>query len=421
MKAAIRISLNPKYRPLKNLQTRYAVVTGGRGSGKSFAISTLLLMDTFKVRNKTILFTRYTMKNAETSIIPEFNDKIEKGNMSSVFHKSGDSIVNLRTGTMILFRGIKTSEGINTAALKSIPNLWKWVNDESEEFVNEDVFDTIDDSIRASDVHCEVWIVLNPKAITHFIYRKFFALNGVSDVCNMVKGDVTYIHTCYLDNPYLPADYKEKADKCMLADPDKYWNNWLGHWKMLHEGIIYKNWEEITDEQYPSGLPQWYGNDWGYSDDPDALCRMCYEPVSGTLYVKQLAYSTGMLPRDVARVIIDDGRSIGLNPEDCIVYCDPARPEAIAELRVIYGINALPANNRDKSGRIAWLRGFRVKYVGADIGREQSTYSYKPDKNDPKRFTDVPQDGNDHAMDCINYGACTHLRVLGITNDVGDR
>jgi thymidine kinase len=37
-----------------------------------------------------------------------------------------------------MFRGIKTSSGINTAALKSIPKLKMWVNDESEELVDEE-------------------------------------------------------------------------------------------------------------------------------------------------------------------------------------------------------------------------------------------------------------------------------------------
>jgi hypothetical protein len=84
-----------------------------------------------------------------------------------------------------------------------------------------------------------------------------------------------------------------------------------------------------------------------------------------------------------------------------------------------YGINAVPGINRDKVGRIGYLQGFRVRYVGDAIREEVETYSWEPDKNDPEVFTDTPQDGNDHLMDAASY-ATTHLRRLAIANDDGD-
>ena len=136
-----KIRLNGKYAPLRKLRTRYAVITGGRGSGKSFAVAVVILFITFFTKKKTILFTRYTLVNAETSVMPEFLDKITRGNMGHLFTKTGNDIINNLTGTRILFRGIKTSTGINTAALKSIPNLILWVNDESEELLDEVTLD----------------------------------------------------------------------------------------------------------------------------------------------------------------------------------------------------------------------------------------------------------------------------------------
>ena len=62
--------LNSKYNALGN-DARYFVITGGRGSGKSFAITTFLAFLSFEKGHK-ILFTRYTMISAGNSIIPEF-------------------------------------------------------------------------------------------------------------------------------------------------------------------------------------------------------------------------------------------------------------------------------------------------------------------------------------------------------------
>ena len=158
MKPRIKIRKDSPYLPLfQRGGTRYKLVLGGRGSAKSFSVSTALIDRTYD-DDGTILFTRYTLVNAEVSVLPEFIDKIERLGLNADFEKSGNDIVNKRTGGRILFRGIKTSVGINTAALKSIPKLKMWVNDESEELVDEVVFDTIDLSIRYNEVAGEVWL-----------------------------------------------------------------------------------------------------------------------------------------------------------------------------------------------------------------------------------------------------------------------
>ena len=75
------LKYNRKYQPLfrtkKNI--RYKHVTGGRGSGKSHALSVYLLMKTYN-KGEVILYTRYTMVSASLSIIPEFYEKIEQFN-----------------------------------------------------------------------------------------------------------------------------------------------------------------------------------------------------------------------------------------------------------------------------------------------------------------------------------------------------
>jgi hypothetical protein len=146
---------------------------------------------------------------------------------------------------------------------------------------------------------------------------------------------------------------------------------------------------------------------------------MAFDPLTRTLYVVQVMYATGKLPKDVAQAVRQDCEAWGQTADRTLVYCDPARPDSIQELRMQYGINAVPGINRDKVGRIGYLQGFKVKYVGGAIREEVETYSWEPSKEDPEVFTDTPQDGGDHAMDAISYGT-THLRRLAIANDDGD-
>ena len=437
--------INAKYRPLWEAKTRYTIVIGGRGSGKSYALACSMLDSTYEDKY-SILYTRWNLTSAEVSIIPEFTEKMDIGNCRNSFIVRARDVVNKATGGRIWFRGLQQASKKQIARLKSLARLKTWVLDEAQELMSEETFDTIDQSIREKDADNRVILVLNAAHVGHWIYRRFFLEAGVPYDFNGVKGNVTYIHTTYLDNLHnLSQSFIDIAEELRVKDYDKWLHIYCSKWALHAEGLIYSRWEPIEEEEYPAGLPQWWGNDWGYGGDPDALVRLCYDPVTGVLYAKEIAYGTGMLPRDVARRIIDDGASlvhhyepkkddagrpvldaegkcimlpVYYTPDLCEVYCDPARPDSIAELRKIYGLSAVGGVNRDKSGRVGWLQGFVVRYVGAHIKAEVEAYSWKPSKEDETNFSDEPQDGNDHAMDAINYGAFTHLHRLGVSNEM---
>ena len=64
--------------------TRFFIVTGGRGSGKSFEVGRFTNLLSFE-NNHKILFTRQTMTSAHLSIIPEFQEKIDLLNLNGAF------------------------------------------------------------------------------------------------------------------------------------------------------------------------------------------------------------------------------------------------------------------------------------------------------------------------------------------------
>ena len=485
MRPRIKIHKDSPYLPLfQRGGNRYKVILSGRGSRKSFTVSSALLDRTYD-DDGAILFTRYTLVNAEASIMPEYEDKIERLRVQRDFIQRGNDLYNVVTGGKILFRGIKTSSGINTAALKSIPKLKLWVNDESEELVDEEVFDTIDLSIRyvgkytnpctktVMDVPGEVWIVGNSPDTDHFLYRRFFEGNGIEDVWNGEKSGITYIWTTYLTNRHLPPEYVALAEKCKAVDLERYNHIWLGHFARHKEGLIYKGWQERTDADWPTQLPCWYGIDWGFSNDPAAVVRVAYDPDSHTIWLRELLYETGMLTADIARVIrtdisnrrrthkvgervlewhrgilscegqdipltnfdnelaargfvgwqIDDIRDWvgGIERLDGEIYCDPARPEQIREMKINHGLWAMAAINTDKVGRIEFLKYFDIRFIGENIDHEVRSYRWQQSKTDKTKYINKPQDGGDHLMDSISYACCTHLRRLGIANKLGEK
>lgn len=412
------MDINAKYQPLfSEPDTRYTLVKGGRGSGKSFALSASLCNDTFNDGYR-ILFARYSMTSAEISIIPEYREKIQMFGYDELFEVRQASIRNKTTGGEILFRGIMASSGNQIARLKSIHNVRRFVLDEAQELMDESMFETIDFSIRMVGAKNNITIVLNPTDINHWIYRRFY--KDVPEGFNGVHDGVRYISTTYKDNIYnLDPSVIDQARRMRDIDEERYRNVWEGEWVTNAEGVIFKNWREIERTDIPMGLHTFYGVDWGYSNDPTAVVCCYYDAVEKAIYLREVCYQKEMLAAHVAQVLRQDMKENGINP-DTDVYCDPARPEHIAELRM-NNLVALGADNRNKAGRIMYLKYFSVNYVGKNIGKEVATWSWKRDKHSDKEWQNVPEDGNDHLMDASLYGCVTWLRRMGETNTIGER
>jgi phage terminase large subunit-like protein len=226
------IKLLDKYQPLfyKEPQNRYFLITGGRGSGKSWTLSLFLLNLTYE-EGHVILFTRWTLTSAFISIIPEFIDKIDLMNKAEDFEITQSEIINKVTGSKILFKGIKTSQGTATANLKSIAGVTTFVLDESEEQQDEETFDRIDLSIRAKNKPNRVILVMNPSYKSHWIYNRF--VKKQTDNC-------TYIHTTYLDNlRNLSQSFIDQAERTRTENLHRYNHLFLGHWLEDAEGMLW--------------------------------------------------------------------------------------------------------------------------------------------------------------------------------------
>jgi len=220
------------YKPLfrSKPDSRYFLITGGRGSGKSYTVNLFLLNLTYE-SGHIILFTRWTMTSAHISIIPEFLDKIEVMNLQADFEITQNEIINKRTGSKILFRGIKTSQGTATANLKSISGVTTWVLDEAEELVDENVFDRIDLSIRTKETPNRVILVMNPSFKSHWIYQRWIS---------KPIPDTTYIHTTYLHNKRnLSQSFIEQAERVRESNISRYNHLFIGDWLDDAEGLLW--------------------------------------------------------------------------------------------------------------------------------------------------------------------------------------
>jgi len=296
------IIINEKFLPLKDSNARYYIVTGGRGSSKSFSTTLIEATNTLS-QGYNCLYTRYTMTSAELSIIPEFKEKIELLNLDSVFDINRKEITNIVTGSKILFRGIKTSAGNQTANLKSLQGISTWVLDEAEEMVDENEFDTIDLSVRSNVQKNRIILILNPTTKEHWIYKRFFESKGVKEGFNGVKDDVCYIHTTYLDNRLnLPKSFLKNIENIRETNPNKYKHKILGGWLDKAEGVVFTNWS--FGEFNPDGLQTSCGMDFGFSIDPDTLTEIAIDKSKRKIYVKEHLYRNGLGTTELAQIIL---------------------------------------------------------------------------------------------------------------------
>jgi len=390
------LDLNHKYLPLFNNENRYYVVTGGRGSGKSWTVTMFLLTLTYE-SGHVILFTRYTLTSAHVSIIPEFLEKIELLGNDSDFHITKDEIINLKTGSKIIFKGIKTSSGTQTASLKSLAGVTTWVLDEAEELVDEDVFDKIDLSIRAKDKQNRVILVLNPATKEHFIYQKFFELKGVDAGSNTTKGDTTYIHTTYLDNKEnLSESFLKQVDETKKRRPEKYKHAILGGWLNKAEGVIFTNW---SIGKFPEVQDTIFGQDFGFSQDPTTLIETYINQSKKEIYVRLHCYRPSLTTSDIAII----NRQFA---KDRLIVADNAEPRLIAELKA-KGINIVPTIKGADSVKygIALLQDYDliIEEDSTDLIKELNNYCWLEKKSE------TPIDKWNHALDALRYAVAYQL------------
>ena len=391
------ISLNSKYQPLFKNNTRFYIVTGGRGSSKSFGVGTFSTLLSYEANHK-ILFTRQTMTSAHLSIIPEFQEKLDLFDINNHFSINRSVIENKQSSSEIIFKGLKTSSGDQTANLKSLQGVTTWILDEAEELTDEDTFDKINLSLRTKGVQNRVILILNPTTKEHWIYKRFFEDAGVQETFNGVKGDVTYIHTTYLDNvKHLDKSFLNEIQHIKKTNPTKYQHVILGGWLDKAEGVVITNWK--YGEFNPGNLQVSYGQDFGFSIDPTTLVGVAIDKKKKIIYVKEHLYKPKLTTTEIAYI----------NKEICgrsLIIADSAEPRLIKELRNL-GINIKGA-----------VKGAGSISLGIELLRDYQIIVEKNSSNIAKEFNNhvyadkgskLYVDAFNHIIDAIRYNVTYNL------------
>ena len=206
------------------------------------------------------------------------------------------------------------------------------------------------------------------------------------------RTDIDFITLTYLDN--------EALDFVSIAEIESHKNN-VQWWTVYGEGKlgvitsrIYKDWAFIEEVPHEARLIS-YGLDFGYTNDPTAICAIYY--LNGGYVVDEIAYTKGFSNKQIADIIL----ALPAAP----VIADSAEPKSIDELR-LYGltmINATKGKGSVSQG-IAFVQAQKISLTNRSVNFKKSyrNYLFATDKNGV--ITNDPIHYMSDGMDAVRYG-----------------
>ena len=168
------------------------------------------------------------------------------------------------------------------------------------------------------------------------------------------RDDVDFVTVTYKDNEGLDDNIVKDIESHKI---NKQWWRVYGEGKLGEvEGKVFTDWAIIDEVPHEARLVC-RGLDFGYAQDPTALCDIYY--YNGGYIVDELAYRKGMLNSDIANLILNQP-----NP-NTLTIADSAEPKSIADLQLA-GVSVMGVEKKGAGGvnftnaAIAHVQGQRM-------------------------------------------------------------
>lgn len=320
------LNVNPIFSPLfrdELDQPRYYNVYGGRGSGKSFIASIATVQLSYSKYKHNVLYLRQTMNSIEDSSYKDIMDAIEFMGKERDFKVVKNRIINKITGSIISFKGIRSTTG---AKLKSLSGFTTLVIEEAMEVESFEEFSKIDEGIRVKGKPLKVILLYNPGvALGAWIHDEWF-LDGKPNP--EAFEDTVFMHSTFLDNEYnLNPSVVQRYKDLELKRPKYYLNTILAEWTLDSEGRVYDGWDIYSGMQ---DKPEFtvYGLDFGYGGvDSTSLIKIDY--FEGTWYLTEVFSKPKIRMGEVVSLMRQNNV-----PLDARIYADYAVPLFLTEIRL---------------------------------------------------------------------------------------
>jgi phage terminase large subunit len=400
------IEANGVYRPLWHSKKRYVILMGGRGAGRSFEASQLIIANL--VQSKRLFraaIMRAVHSDIRHSIWQELLDRVSGWELESIC-RIADSTMELGCGkNSVNAHGFRKSSHERTAKLKSLAGYTTAVIEEAEE-AGEEEFRQLDDSLRAEG--SQIYLLLNTPAKSHWIIKRWFDVVEYPEAPGFysirlkpgAEREVEFIHSSHLDNPYLAQAVHDRYEAYRDTKPAYYWQMIRGLCPEVVMGRIYKGWKEIAALPHEARLLG-RGLDFGFDPDPAAVVAVYWH--NGGYILNEEVYERHLQDADLAT-------RIKLLPQPgAPIIADSAEPKAIATLKD-NNVHATPCSKGADSVNfgIKHVQGLRISYTATskNLKEEYENYAWKRRKDQVEENDHLGvEDPNceNHAMSAVRY------------------
>lgn len=384
---------SPAFVPLFVDQSRYQIAWGGAGSGKSHIVARKILYRLLKESDvkHNFLIIRKVDRTIKRSVFKLMKDLIVKWGLGTEFdiNLTDKTIVYRANASQIMFSGLDDVEKLKS--IEGVTSIWC---EEATELTQED-FEQLDLRLRGEH-GClkQIILTLNPISEQHWIKKIFFD--------DPMSGVFT-LHTTYLDNAFIDAEYKMVMENKKKTNP-RYYNIYaLGNWGTA-DGLVFSNIKQrlIRPEEI-IGLECVQGLDFGYTNDPTAFNQSYVDKQAKRIYVYDGFYEKGMSNAAIAQRIKD------MQAHKHKTVADSSEPKSIDYIKgkdvKIEG--ALKGKDSVNVG-IDFLSEYEI-IINAHLVEfmvEANNYSWAVDK--AGKATNKPVDDFNHFFDSLRY-ACEPL------------
>lgn len=272
---------NQTFLPLYACRSRFLVLMGGGGSGKSvFAARKVVERCATEAGLRYLVCRKVARTNRQSTfkmilqtVSDFYPDQVLRVNKS-------DMVITFKSGSEIIFAGLDDVE-----KLKSIYEInGIWIEEASE--VGEADFHQLDIRMRGKTVNYKQMILsFNPISVTHWLKKYFF---------DRKDKRATVHHSTYLDNRFLEREDIETLETFRETDPYYYSVYALGMWGITGKTVF--SGEKLQNQRNNCKPPVAVGRfDYDYDgaylsnvrwvDDPDGEIKLYQMPEKGYPYV----------------------------------------------------------------------------------------------------------------------------------------
>lgn len=399
----VKAKWNKVFREVNRCRTRYRVLKGSAGSGKSVNVAQdyikKLSGDAYKGAN--LLVVRKTdetnrdstfaeLRAAINRLYGEYADNIWKVTLSPMMME------HRRSGNQIIFRGMKDDsqrEKVKSITAKKGKLCWIWV-EEATELTQEDV-DILDDRLRGNlgevnpRLYYQITMTFNPVSSSHWIKGRYFDRQNPEAFTH---------HSTYRDNRFIDAGYYRRMERRAVEDPEGYKVYGLGEWGELG-GLILTNYEiHEFDTRREAFDAVSHGQDFGFNH-ANAILPLGFK--DGEPYIRSEIYVHEMDTTEIIKLANE--AQLEKNVE---MFCDSAEPDRIKMWRDAgYWAHAVKKGQGSVKAQIDWLKGVKIHIHPSCVNtiKEIGQWKWKKDSTSGL-YIDQPVEFMDDAMAALRYG-----------------